>query len=296
MSGTSRLLGASLRRLHANAHPLGLASEQAEAFARALDAGEALAPAAARVGLDPRLAQAVATARIGRVPEAVTALLPVAATAVAYTRTLRAAAAYPLLLVVTIALSGAVVVGALAPALAHLPLGVGGSGATPLVAAGGGALLLLLLLSGLVLGRVDLPWAGEGWRRIEGYAFLASLAALQEAGASLPAAVRGAACWCRPPARRRAEALARALEAGREFTDPEALLDPFEASLLVGAARGGILPATLAALVEQRAAALAREVPAQTVRLQVAALALAGSALLLVGAAFFSLYTGALGG
>jgi hypothetical protein len=56
------------------------------------------------------------------------------------------------------------------------------------------------------------------------------------------------------------------------------------------------LPATLQALVEQRALALAREIPAQATRLQVTALALAGTALLLVGAAFFSLYTGALGG
>ncbi len=296
MSGPFDALIASLVRLHANGHPCGLDPRKAEGLARDLATGLPLERATTRAGLDPSLARSLDLASVSDVPAAFADLLTTAGTAATHRRTLRNAASYPLVLSLCIALTAGIIMGAVGPALAQLPLGATPSPGTGLVAAfviGCGSLALLSIV---VLRRLRAPLLSRGWVRIAGYAYLDSLRVLVWHGAALPAALRGAACLCDGPERTRGEALARALEADAEPPDTAPLLDDFEAAMLVSSARAGTLDEALAALAEHRQRALEREVPAQATRIHVASLILAGVSLALVGGTFFTIYFQALVG
>ncbi len=296
MSPAIQQLADSLARLHANGHPLGLARERAQALARDLGGGMPLERVAERAGLDPRLVEPCVTAGVADPAAALLGLIRVLGPTSSHRRTLRAAGSYPLVLAVVITATAGLVLGVMGPAMATLPL-AGEPGSPALLAlALALAVLALLVLAATVLGRVPLPWIGEVWRDLDGYAFLAGLEVLSAAGAPLPAAVRGAACWCRGAPRQRAMELARSLEAGRAPPVLAPLLAPLEASMLHAAARADALPATLEALVRQRVFALARQVPTATIRVHTVALVLAGLGMLVVGGSFFFVYSQAVGG
>jgi len=296
VSAELQQLQASLVRLHASGHPLGLSRDRAAGLVRDLEGGVPLPRAAARAGLASDLVAPCVQARVSDQPQALAALMRVLGTVTAHRRVLRSAGGYPLVLAVVIALTGALVSGVMGPALAILPLAAGPSSPALLWSALAGALVALLVLAAAVLGRLSLPWIGSAWRGVEGYAFLAGLEALTGAGATLPDAVCGASVWCRGAARARALALARALNAGHSLPELAPLLSPLETSMLHASARSGALPATLTALVQQRRLALARQVPAQAIRVHTASLVLAGIAMAVVGGGFFSVYSQAVGG
>ncbi len=296
MSATAQELSARLQRLHANGHPVGLPSSKAEAFVRDLSAGAPLEQAAERVGLDPRLARSVTIAGVTQLPTVLDGLLGTAAASLTHARALRTAATYPLVLALSIAVTGAVVFGTVGPALSMLPLGAPTATSTPLLVALVITIGLLAALSLVVLSRVPIPQFSHGWQRIEGLAFLECLQVLDEAGATLPRALRAASCWCSGSATRRSEALARAMEAGGTPPGLAPLFDPFEVSLLMSAASTGALPEALSALVTHRRLALERELPAQIMRIHAAAMALSGLSLVVVAGAFFYTYYGSLAG
>ena len=95
-----------------------------------------------------------------------------------------------------------------------------------------------------------------------------------------------------------ADRLAARLESGMaEFANPEfshpgdgSLLAPLEMAQLVAAARAGLVPGALQALIGHRRLGLEREIPEAAMQVQLIALGLAGLALLGVGGSFFAAY------
>lgn len=82
-----------------------------------------------------------------------------------------------------------------------------------------------------------------------------------------------------------------------EFANPEfshsgdgSLLAPLEMAQLVAAARAGLVPGALQALIGHRRLGLEREIPEAAMQVQLIALGLAGLALLGVGGSFFAAY------
>ena len=296
MSTTIQELGASLQRLHANGHPAGLAPGKAESFTRALASGADFRQAAAQVRLDSRLVASVSQAGDVQIPAVLSQLVSTLSCTTAHTHTLQAAASYPLVLAASIACTAGIVFGVMGPAMTLLPLGRGTSAGSPLLVALAVSLVLLVGLSLTVLLKLPVPPFAQGWQRLEAFAFLDCMHVFVRAGVPLPKALRGASTWCRGSSRQRATDLARVMEAGGDAPDLTPLLDDFEGSLLVTAARSGTLDQALEALVEQRRIGLEREIPAQAMRIHLSALALAGASLLMVGGTFFATYYVAVAG
>lgn len=300
MTTTLPELRAQLHRLHANGHAHGLGDDAATAFASALEAGTPFLEAGERAGLDRRLTRMVQESQATDAPTALSGLLSASGELLAGAATLRSAGTYPLVLATSVALTGAIVLGAATPSLRLLPLGEGGTGNLPIAAAFAATVALLVLLSALVLGRARLPLVGSGWQRLDGLWFLTSLLALLQAGAPLPSAVRAASSGLRGPQRSAGEGFASHLEAGAAAVDGAegarvgntALLDPFEAAQLTAAAREGLLPLALEGVIGHRRLALEREIPETAMRIQTVALGLAGTALVLVAGTFLSAYYG----
>jgi hypothetical protein len=201
---------------------------------------------------------------------------------------LRNAAVYPAVLAMAV-LGTATVVGAVGlPALSILPEG----DRIPLWPMGLGAVLSavhLILLSALALSRARVPVLSRGWRRLDGFALLASTRLLAAEAVPLPAALRASAAWCGEP--QQAIALARALDAAATAPGGGVLLDAFEVALLLGGARSGVEQATLSALCEARRAALGREVAAEAARIELLSLAIAGMGVLTVAMAWTWAYS-----
>ena len=285
-----------LVRFHASGHRLGLASDAADALVRALKEGVPAERALRSAGLDPRLALPCEQAGVTDVVAALDGLLLVVARTVDHERRLRAAGDYALVLCGVVAFSAALVFGVFGPAMDLLPLGGGPTERLPLLAPLAVALVLLALVALVVHARLPLPGLGQGWRRLDGFAFLSSLRVLVAAGADLPAAIRAAAQDRDRTLTARALDLARALEAGQTPGDLHPLLTPFEASMFLGAARSGVVGPTLEALVASRGVALDVEIPAQAARIHGTTLVVAAVALLVLGATFFSVYASAVVG
>lgn len=282
-----------LERLHANGHPAGLGPAEARGLAVALEAGAPLGEVAARFGLDRALAERVQAAGSKDGVVALQGALLVAGEAAAGAQALRSAGTYPLVLAASVALSGAVVAGLLVPQVEALPMGAAG-GLGPLLALGL-AVSVLVLLALAVFTRLPLPLLGPVWARIEAQALLGGTLAFLEAGATLPGAVRAAAGGLSRGAAEEGRALAAWLEAGAGDgaapREGSGLLHPYEVAQLVAAARAGAALHTLRALLEHRRLALERALPEAAARIELLSLLVAGSGLLGVGAAFFSLYT-----
>lgn len=293
MSLAHEELRGSLVRLRAGGLQAGLSAAQADRLVAGLEEGR---PLASDSGLDPRLAQAVRASEVRDVPAALTALLGLAVEVESGARRLRSAGAYPLLLAASLVVCGGIVAGAAFPALGQLP-GAGPQSLGALTAgAAFGTAALLVVLAALVFGRVQVPWLSSGWIALERYAVLRSLVALGDAGVELPAALRGSAVWASGRGRRAARALAASLDAGTTTPASTALLDPFEARMLAGAAATGTWGDAARALSTHHAVRLQRVLPDSVARIHAAALVLAGLALTAVGATFFWAYSHALVG
>jgi type II secretory pathway component PulF len=284
-------LRASLTRLHGDGSRAGLPAPAATRLVEALDRGVPIGEAAAGSGLDRRVARAAALSDSPDLPGVLTGLTRTAAELSASTRQLRAAGSYPLVLAVSVVLGGLVLVGAALPALEMMPVEGGLELWPPAVLSAGAAALLLVALGAVVLSRVRLPWLSTGWIELERYAFLASLHVLIRSGAPLPSAVRGAAAWTGRRARAAAVTMARSLEAGAPVERLPPLLLPHEATMLAGAATAGTVPEAVEALALVRRVALTRAIPDAIVRVQAAAIVLAGSAVLCLGYTFFQAYS-----
>ncbi len=202
--------------------------------------------------------------------------------------TLRNAAVYPAVLALAV-LGAAAIVGAVGlPALAILPTGT----SAPRWPMGLGAALSaanLMVLSALAHSGARVPILARGWRRLDGFALLASTRVLSAAGVPLPAALRASAIWCGEP--QQAVALARALDSADGRRGDGVLLDTFETTLLLGAARGGVEQATLGALCDARRAALGREISAEAGRIELLSLLIAGAGVLSVAAGWIWAYS-----
>ena len=291
MSPALQELAALLARLNRGPGGAGLPEAAARRLTEALDRGLPLAQAADGVRLDGRVAKAAEASGAEDLPAALGGLAALAAEVDAGARRLRSAALYPLVLAAVVAIAGGILVGAALPALRLMPGGALQQSGGLLVALLATAAILLVALSGVVLGRLRVPWLSDGWTLLDRYAFVASLEVLLRAGAPLIGAVRGSAAWSRGRARDAAMCLARSLEAGEAPARLAPLLAPYEAVALAGAARTGTVTETVAALTVVRRTSLTRVLPDTVIRVHACALLLGGGALLAVGVTLFQAYS-----
>ncbi len=224
-----------------------------------------------------------AEAGVGGDAETELALAQLAGELAVADQTLRGAAAYPLVLALTVLGCGSIVVTVGLPALTLLP---GGHAAPtwPVAAALGGAVVLLVLLAAAVAQRLPVPGLALGRQRLDGFALVSATRTLVAGGAELPRALRASAGWCTNPVV--AEQLARALEAGGSTGTAAPLLSPFETALLLSGAREGVAGPTLHALADARSLALPRDLHRAVARVELTGLVLAGAALAVLGGAW----------
>lgn len=283
-SELARLRG-TLVRLGENGMAGGLPAPAADELVRALERGASPSELAGVAGLDRRIAATLTGVPISDLPAVLGALTGILAEVDTGARRVRAAASYPLALALAVIVAGSITGGVSVPALSRVasaPILPGVAFVLP------ATLLVILALS--VWTRLPLPFLSEGWRLLDGLAFVASLGALTRVGVPLPAALRASAAW---GGRAGALALAYALESG-SAPGRAGLVDPFEAAALVAAARAGTLEPTLDALTDQRRIEVARRLPEAVARVHVTSLILAGLAVLAVGVSLFSAYSNAL--
>jgi hypothetical protein len=281
--------------LHAGGLRPGLPPAAARTLVEALDRGSPLAEAATLAGLDPRLAEVAGEAQPSDTPALLAELARLAARLDTATRQLRVAGSYALALAVAVGVAAVAVLGLALPTLAIVP-GSESFPVAPVLLVGAGVAVGLEIAMGLVVvGRVRVPWLSDGWTTLDRYAFVRTLDVLLQAGTPLPVAVRAAGRWGGGATQSAATGLARSLEAGEQAESAPPLLGPFETRMLVGAAASGAATETAGALAAQHQVAIERVLPDAVVRIQAVAVVLAGVAVLALGAAFFSGYSGVLG-
>lgn len=288
-------LRTTLVTLHQAGIKVGLPPNRADTLIRLLGEGESPVAAAQGAGLDSRVA-AAASGLDGDVPAVLGRLATMLADADDAARRLRAAAVYPLWLAATVLLCAWAVGARALPALRTTELAEVPPGSFAATFGLALAVALLVVLGALVGGRVRVPWLGQGWGLLEGYAFLHGVAILSAGGTSLDQAVARSGGFTRKgAARRAASSLAHALASGTAPGDVRPLLHPFEVSMLAAATASGAEVDTAAAIAEQRRIALARVIPDSVVRIQATALIVGGGAVLILGVTLFGSYVDAIG-
>lgn len=267
--------------------------------ARALELlrqGSPVAQAARNSGVPLRALQSCQQAAPGDAQGVLEALSRLGADVQRRERQLRGAASWPFGLLMVAILSTLVVWGLALPALAQLPLGGARVSLVPAVVALLTSSATLLGLGLVVLRRVPVPGL-RAWTAIDRHAFATCTQLLHAAGVPLTDALRAAATWMPPAGRAAGDAVARALEAGsREALQAHPVLDAVAAGLLLGAAKSGTAPAALSALHATTRVTMEREVPREVARLHVVALLLAGVAVGVNFATFYSTYIRAVTG
>ncbi|MDP2269508.1 MAG: hypothetical protein Q8K32_02180 [Archangium sp.] len=246
------------------------------------------ASVAKELGLSARALDAWSVARPGASKEGLEALSRLGTEVARRERTLRAAATWPLVLLVAALLSSAVVWSATLPALSLLPLGGGKVSLLPAALSVLVSSSTLLFLGLGVLSRARLPGLQGVWSSIDRHAFATCTHVLHAAGVPLTDSLRAAARWLPAYARPQGEDLARSLEAGGAYAPRSpAALDPVALGMLLAAAKSGTATHLLAALRATTQVTMAREVPREVSRLHTASLVLAGLA---TGANFATFY------
>lgn len=244
---------------------------------------------------DPR---AVTLVRLASPPDAPALLEKADASSryvAAWERQVRAVAAWPLMLSVSISLAASVLVGVAAPALQATVLAREPVSLAPLWASLVLAFIGFALISGASLGWIPLSALGA-FRVVRDACFTLLLADSVEGGVPLPVALRVCGEVCGGDSVPAGAALARALESGAVMPPAVRVPGELEARMLFVAARTGTLTAAAQALRSLARARLERTAPRLMARARLLALGLAAVCLLSCAVTFYLMYLHALVG